>query len=208
MGVPFHTARGPIDLADLQPADLGAAALADALAKINRFGGRTPEPWSVAAHSVLVSDLCTQDLKPWALLHDAHKAFLGDLMDPAVELLCQLGTRTAVENAIRNAEGAIDRRIGAAWGIAPRSMSQQLRTVDQVVFLAEVWTFLGAAPGPLGPMETDLFDRAVGALRALPAAESWKSARDRWLGRAEFYAHAGWLSPPRDPQPSSAVLAG
>lgn len=208
MGIPFHTARGPIDLADLQPLDLTAEALGEAMAKINRFGGRTPQPWSVAAHSILVEVLCPLDLKPWALLHDAHKVFLGDLMDPAVELLCTVGTRSAVEHAIRNAEGLIDRRIAHAWGLAPRSMSEALRRADQTAFLAEAWHFLGAAPGPLAPVEGDLLDRAVSHLRELPGAEGWASARDRWLARVETHASAGLLQRPRAPDPSDMVSDG
>jgi len=196
MGITFHTKKGAIDLANLQPADLSAEALGDAMAKINRFGGRTPEPWSVAAHSVLVEALCTADLKPWALLHDAHKVFLGDLTDPAVELLCHVGTRTAVENAIKNAEGMIDRRIGAAWGLAVRSMSGPLRTADQIAFLAEAWTFLDVRPGTLSPAETDLLDRAMSCLSDMSIFDDWRAARDLWLGRVEFFAKLGALSPP------------
>ena len=55
MGIPYFTAHGAADLADLKPADLMPDPLADALAKINRFNGRTPAPWPVAAHSVVVS---------------------------------------------------------------------------------------------------------------------------------------------------------
>jgi len=208
MGIPFHTATGPIDLADLHAQDLTAEALGEAMAKINRFSGRTPEPWSVAAHSVLVEAICPPDLKPWALLHDAHKIFLGDLTDPAVELLCQMGTRSAVEHAIRNAEGALDRRIGAAWGLAPRSMSNQLRTADQIAFLAESWTFLGAKPGPLAPGDTDLLDRAMSRLRELTPFHQWRDAAALWLGRVDFHAMLGALSPPRAPDPASDQLAG
>ncbi len=218
MGIPFHTATGPIDLANLQPCDLTAEALGEAMAKINRFGGRTPEPWSVAAHSVLVEALCPPDLKPWALLHDAHKVFLGDLTDPAVELLCQVGTRSAVEHAIRNAEGALDRRIGAAWGLPPRSMSNQLRTADQIAFLAEAWAFLGARPGPLAPAETDLLDQAMSHLNQMAVIHSlcglrgdrhdWRRALDLWLIRVNFHASLGALAPPHSPDPASLTLDG
>lgn len=208
MTIPCWTRRGLIDLADLQPEDLSAEELGEAMAKINRFGGRTPEPWSVAAHSVLVEMLCPPDLKPWALLHDAHKVFLGDLTDPAVELLCRSGTRTAVENAILNAEGALDRKIGAAWGVAVRSMSGALRVADQTAFLAEVWVFLGAKPGVLPPAEADLLDRAMACIADMSIFDDWRAARDLWLARVELLSKLGAVSPPRSPDPTSAVLAG
>ncbi len=208
MGIPFFTARGPIDLENLRPVDLDAETLAEAMAKINRFAGRTPEPWSVAAHSVLVEALCPQDLKPWALLHDAHKVFLGDLTDPSVELLCRMGTRTAVENAIRNAEAMIDRKIGAAWGLAVRSMSEGIRAADQIAFLAEAWFFLGVRPGPLAPAQTDLFDQAVSHLSSKADHGDWEAAADSWGGRVTFFAKLGAMSPPRPDHPSDMTSVG
>ncbi|MDN5785724.1 hypothetical protein [Pseudorhodobacter sp.] len=209
MNVPFHTCIGTIDLMVLRPEDLSAQQLGDALSKINRFGGRSPEPWSVAAHSVLVEALCPPDLQPYALLHDAHKAFLGDLMDPSVELLCRVGTRTAVENAILNAENRIDRAIAAAWGIALRSRSEALLTACQVAFLAEIWVFMDVLPGPVPPAQTDLFDRAIGFLYENPnLIGDWRDAREHWLERISFHASLGHLTPPLDPNPTSMTQAG
>lgn len=208
MTIPFHTPTGPIDLISLRPQDLTLGALGDALAKINRFGGRSPEPWPVAAHSLLVEALCPPDLQPWALLHDAHKAFLGDLMDPSVELLCRVGTRTSVENAILNAEAKIDRAIAAAWGIALRSKSEGLLSACQVAFLAEIWVFMGVGPGPLSPASSDLFDRATGFLAECQLVGNWRAARDQWIARVEFHETLGQFSPPRHPNPSSTTLTG
>jgi hypothetical protein len=77
--IPFWTMDGTTDLAALTDADVSAARIADTLSKINRFNGRTRQPWSVAEHSVLVEALCPIDLKGWGLLHDAHEAFIGDI---------------------------------------------------------------------------------------------------------------------------------
>lgn len=69
MTIPFWISGGrTIDLLNIQPEDVSAELLADALAKLNRFSGRSPEPWSVAAHSVLVERLCPLELGPWALM--------------------------------------------------------------------------------------------------------------------------------------------
>lgn len=207
MGIPFWTARGTIDLTDLRPSDLDAFTIADTLAKLNRFGGRTPEPWSVAEHSVLVERLCPPDLAPWALLHDAHEVILGDMTQPAVELLCRAGTRSAIENAIRNAKGQIDRMIGAAWHTPVRSLNQALRMADHVALQAEALVFLGVRPAIAAPAEADALDRAVSLLTETGAARDWRAARTEWLGRVEHYASLGMMTPPKAQPPRPELPA-
>lgn len=197
MGIPFWTVRGTIDLADLKPSDLDAFTIADTLAKVNRFGGRTPEPWSVAAHSVLVERLCPAELGPWALLHDAHEAIIGDLTPPAVEVLCRAGTRPAVEHAIRNAKGQIDRMIGVAWQTPVRSLNQAIRMADHIALQAEALVLLGISPAIATPAEADALHRAVNLLTELGPARDWRAARNEWLGRVEQYASLGMMFPPK-----------
>jgi uncharacterized protein len=69
--------------------------VAHALALVNRFGGHSPWPYSVAQHSVLVSRRAEQlavlshadssycrSVARWGLFHDASEAYLGDLVRP------------------------------------------------------------------------------------------------------------------------------
>lgn len=207
IGIPYVTRTGPIDLAALRPEDMAADRIGEALSKINRFGGRTPEPFSIAAHSVLVEALCPSDLRPWALLHDAHAAFLGDITTPALELMCQSGTRSAVEHAVYNARSNLDRSIAKAWGTPLRSMNAHLREADMIAFVAEAWVFLNARPERLHPSETDLLDRAIALLRDLPTGD-WRAACALWIDRTRHYAGLGLLTPPKATDPTSAVLAG
>ena len=64
---------------DLHPADICIEDIAHALALVNRFAGHTPEPISVAQHSVCVARLVRAGLKRQALLHDASEAYIGDV---------------------------------------------------------------------------------------------------------------------------------
>jgi hypothetical protein len=62
----------------LEPHEVDIRDIAHALALCNRFAGHTPEPISVAQHSIYVSNLCP-DQALQALLHDASEAYLGDV---------------------------------------------------------------------------------------------------------------------------------
>lgn len=58
-------------------------AIATAMSHINRFCGRTPRPYSVAKHSLIVMHLlppdATHTAQKLALLHDAHEVYSADL---------------------------------------------------------------------------------------------------------------------------------
>lgn len=85
---------------------------------MNRYNGRTPEPWSVASHPVLVSMLCRADLRALGL-HDAHEMIVGDLTVPAVHLIC---ASEQIDGFVIDATGTtkrnLDRQIFGAWGVS------------------------------------------------------------------------------------------
>jgi 5'-deoxynucleotidase YfbR-like HD superfamily hydrolase len=94
-------------LADIDEIDtLDVTDLARWMSYIYRFAGRRPQPLSVARHSVLVCQLmpeyASRSARLWALLHDAHECWTGDIPRPVHR---QLG------NAITDIQDAIDNRI-------------------------------------------------------------------------------------------------
>lgn len=61
--------------------------VAHALALQNRFNGHTRRPYSVAEHSLLVMEIAQADgasvhQQLAALMHDAHEAYVGDVISP------------------------------------------------------------------------------------------------------------------------------
>lgn len=193
--ISYWTNHGTIDLSALRPDDLTAPILGEVLARINRFNGRLPEPWPVAAHSVLVERLCPPDLGPWALLHDAHEAFIGDITSPAAELIGEIGG-PAASRAIERTKGRLDHIIGAAWNTQVRSMNVHLRRADLLAASAEAFVFMGTAPQRLPWADSDIFDAAVCFLHAIPPGRDWRWACDIWLERIQHHARLGRLSPP------------
>ena len=81
------------DTADFS--ELTLTALSEQMARVNRWGGATRKGYSLAQHCVTVSrlawniavsnDLAPEDIvtaRAWALLHDAHEIFTGDMAGP------------------------------------------------------------------------------------------------------------------------------
>jgi 5'-deoxynucleotidase YfbR-like HD superfamily hydrolase len=76
-----------VDLADPQPETIDIVSIATALGRICRFGGHSPEFYSVAEHCVHAYELARADGLPTEalkaiLLHDAAEAYIGDVVKP------------------------------------------------------------------------------------------------------------------------------
>jgi 5'-deoxynucleotidase YfbR-like HD superfamily hydrolase len=79
-----------VDLLNPHAATIKLTDVALALSRIPRWNGHTLRPWSVADHSMLVADLvgdADPNLALAALLHDAHEAYIGDIVQPVQDAL-------------------------------------------------------------------------------------------------------------------------
>lgn len=207
MDVPYDTTEGPIDLGNLRECDLMADKIADGLAKNNRFNGRTPVPWSVASHSVLVCDLCPWEIKAHGLLHDAHEFILGDFATPSVDFIvtrCGPNVGNAVPLYIALAKMDLDEQIGSAWDVSQMrppafpdpARHAEVKAADRIALEAEMFVFFGKEPACYGTPEEDMFERAVSLIHELPKDTAWRAARDLWLTRARHLASLGLLRLP------------
>lgn len=88
--IPTPSGR-PFWLMNPQPQDVNIHDIADTLAKVCRFGGRSQRFLSVAQHSVIVSQAvgADRDLQLRALMHDAAEAYVCDVPSPIKRLIPQ-----------------------------------------------------------------------------------------------------------------------
>lgn len=128
---------------ELYPNDIDIRDIAHHLSIINRYTGASPEPFSVAQHSVLGTRyFASSKMKLAFLLHDAAEAYFNDLAspvkhDPRMQWYRDLEHRTA-------------EMIYSVFGLDPRWLPMT-KAVDDRMFHREVanWWF----PGNVKPGE-------------------------------------------------------
>jgi len=89
-----HTGR-QVDLFDPKTSEISIFDIARSLSQLCRFLGHTTKFYSVAQHSILVSQLVPKEDALWGLLHDASEAYTGDLPRPFKALHEMLQYRVA-----------------------------------------------------------------------------------------------------------------
>lgn len=67
---------------DPHPDDIHIVDIAHALSRVCRYGGHCLDWYSVAQHSIMVSEIVPPRLALHALLHDAEEAYTGDMIRP------------------------------------------------------------------------------------------------------------------------------
>jgi len=127
---------------DPDPEQIDIGDIARALSNQCRFGGHCRAFYSVAQHSVLVSELVAQrggDVEDVfaALMHDAAEAYLGDMPHP-------IKHRSPLGAAFREVEEHLERALRERFGIradvaALKPADRALLATERRAFSAETW---------------------------------------------------------------------
>lgn len=131
-GETIRTFRGHyVNVFDPDPETIDIVDIAHALSHVCRFAGHTPIFYSVAQHSIQVSNLCHHEHKLAGLLHDASEAYLCDIPRPIKRHL--QGYKAIEENLMRVIAG----KFGLLW-----PLHSEVKDYDQVVLEREHRTLI------------------------------------------------------------------
>ena len=175
---------GVVDLLDPRPSQINLFDIARSLSRIPRFNGHTrgEAVWTVAAHSLLVADIVASAMPPdtrlilAALLHDAHEAYMGDLISPMKAALGYAALQTwrrieqTLQAAIHDVFGLPAER-PHDWNARIKHADLQALELERMHFMtpcAFAWADLPAPPpgmtiviGCYGDDEVTFTDRAL-----------------------------------------------
>lgn len=165
-----------------RPGHITAMTTAWSLAQINRFAGHALRPYSVAEHSLLVSEIVEREFgldvfaQLAALLHDAHEAYCGADM-PAPWKPEIAGWREWEERWSRTVRRAF------AVSTVFVAHGEAIRSADRLALATEKRDLMPATPTPWIVLEGV---QPIGWVRLQSperVASSWEDWRDRWMDR-------------------------
>lgn len=124
--------------------------VAHALSLLCRFGGHARSFYSVAEHSVRVSQACAPADAFWGLLHDASEAYLVDLPRP-LKRLPELAGYLEAERRVMEA-------VCVRFGL-PSAEPQGLRHADDLLLATERRDLMAPSDADWGPLPEPLPER-------------------------------------------------
>lgn len=160
----IQTAAGnAVPLVDTEIADIQWIDIVTGLSFGGRYAGHA-KGYSIAQHSILAAQMAASEMpeaEPYALLHDAHEAYIGDITTPALSALayCAEGIVDNGQYDVRNAMSALkshlDRAIFTAAGLEypmPSEIAKVVKNIDLRLLKTEVRDIMG---GECTPWQVD-----------------------------------------------------
>ncbi len=174
-----HTASGrAVGLMRTSPADISIRDIAAHISKICRFSGACNSFYSVAQHSILVSNLVHEygpQAAMYGLMHDAHEAYVGDITTPArraIGNMIDASSISPIDDITQRLDRAIFEAIGLSWPM-PGTIRDAVAAADLRALATERRDLMADGP-EWGPMPRPWRS----AIKPLP----WHKAEEKFLG--------------------------
>lgn len=162
-----------IDLESPHPATIRFGDIATHLSKLARWAGATQDVcgYSVAQHSAILAETMARAHGPrpamYALLHDAHEAYTGDIIEPVrAEFERMLGEpfRAALSGLRARLDRQIHARLRLAWPV-PDEIADAIDVAHWKLVATESRDLL------MNRLKTDAVPFAL-RIKAMPAAQA------------------------------------
>lgn len=126
---------------DPRPEEIDIVDIAHALSLSCRYGGHCKRFYSVAEHSILVSELCllfygSYQVALWGLLHDACEAYISDIPRPLKSMLPDY----------QEIERNLDKVIIDKFNIKYEEVKQKVKDVDNSILYFEMKELMSTPP--------------------------------------------------------------
>jgi len=182
-----------VDLAAPAPALIRIRDIAHHLALINRFGGATPLPYSVAQHSVVVARIAEQVsdeplLALQALLHDAPEYVTGDITTP---MQMALGAGREDYKRVDSAVLAVI-HVGLGVPLPDAQAAKTIRYADMKAFATE-WRDMMTGQCPVDHGLPVTF-----GIKPIP----WHMAEEKFLKEYDRLSMLAGIQPPKSFNPN------
>lgn len=173
------------------PAMVRMADIAHHLATINRYAGAASFPISVAQHCLIVERILGQMkagplIQLVGLLHDAHEAYLGDVVRPVKSLLARKPFPAGLETIEAAVDGAIHSRFRISWP-ARQAAFERIAEADDIA-LATEWRAAMKGPCPVAAAPANFNVRFM----------SWPDAEAKFADAFRRLAIAAGIEPDPD----------
>ena len=144
--------------------------IAHALSQQCRFTGHTRVPYSVAEHSIYVSELCPKEYALWGLLHDASEAYISDLNSP-------LKTYSALGDYYKEIEARLMKVIGEKFGLFGHEPPEVKKIDYEMLWVEKSQLLTSASWGDKWPAPKSVPDIKIAAL---PSREAEAAFLERY----------------------------
>ncbi len=131
-------------LEKIDPGKIDIVDIAHGLSLTCRFNGHCRTFYSVAQHSILVSEIVSPENALWGLLHDAAEAYIGDVTRPVKRLIPQF----------KEVEARILKAVASKFDL-PERIPEEVLDADNSILATEasqlmpdftIWTDCPAEP--------------------------------------------------------------